>query len=385
MRSTRPQETHSTHTQHKAQRRTTARTNTPRHDRHSTGHTAQGKTTKDSAGKHRTTGQWTALEGTTQQATAPNERNNTRRQGKAQRRVGQRAATRRSTKRGNTAQHSTRNRRPKQESTPHREKRSTTTQPETRHTTQQPNSTAQHKKKSTRRVEVREANKTNNGGGGAEKAVKKRGGGQRGKAGWKETSTKQAGRKEKHGKKSGGQGWGGHGAQRSRTPRAGNQRKTETPGVRGEEKKKEGKQKDKKGETPARRWPSKAEGKATTGKVRRTRTRPGGPPALPGQGKRAHTHTHTGPGRDVLLPGRSRRPNKTAPVHRPSPPSKDGRYGKPDASVTGSAHPNPPQRKHPRTDTGGTRQRQPHCRVPNGYDAQRAHCPCLGRGQWQAE
>ena len=34
--------------------------------------------------------------------------------------------------------------------------------------------------------------------------------------------------------------------------------------------------------------------------------------------------------------GRCRRPHETAPVHRPSPPSNDGRYGKPDASVTGS-------------------------------------------------
>ena len=36
----------------------------------------------------------------------------------------------------------------------------------------------------------------------------------------------------------------------------------------------------------------------------------------------------------------TRRPHKTAPVHRPSPPSNDGRYGKPHALVTGSAHAN---------------------------------------------
>ena len=73
------QHTHCTHTQQKAQRRTTRRTNTPRQKRHSTEHTARGKTTKHSAGKHRNKGRRTAPEGTRQQATVPKERNNTSR------------------------------------------------------------------------------------------------------------------------------------------------------------------------------------------------------------------------------------------------------------------------------------------------------------------
>ena len=68
-------------------------------------------------------------------------------------------------------------------------------------------------------------------------------------------------------------------------------------------------------------------------KVRRTKARPGGRPARPGQ-ESTHTHTRRGPGRK----GRCRRPHETAPVHRPSPPSTDGGYGKPDALATGSTH-----------------------------------------------
>ena len=62
----------------------------------------------------------------------------------------------------------------------------------------------------------------------------------------------------------------------------------------------------------------------------------------------------------------TRRPQETAPVHRQSPPSKDGRYGKPDASVTGSTHAKPPQRTQPKTKDGGTRQGQPHRRARTG-------------------
>ena len=76
-------------------------------------------------------------------------------------------------------------------------------------------------------------------------------------------------------------------------------------------------------------------------KVRRTRTRPGGRPARPGQDGRAHAHAHgTRACRPPTRKGRCRRPHEAAPVHRPSPPSNDGRYGKPDASVTGSTHAN---------------------------------------------
>ena len=64
---------------------------------------------------------------------------------------------------------------------------------------------------------------------------------------------------------------------------------------------------------------------------------------------------------------------------------KDGRYGQPDASVTGSTHTKPPQRTQPKTEAGGTRQGQPHRGAPNEYDAERAPRPCLGRGQRQAQ
>ena len=75
--------------------------------------------------------------------------------------------------------------------------------------------------------------------------------------------------------------------------------------------------------------------------MRRTRTRPGGRPARPSQDGQAHAHTHgTRAWRPQTRKGRCWRPHETAPVHRLSPPSKDGRYGKPDASVTGSTHAN---------------------------------------------
>ena len=75
--------------------------------------------------------------------------------------------------------------------------------------------------------------------------------------------------------------------------------------------------------------------------MRRTRTRPGGRPARPGQEEQAHAHTHgTQAWRHPPRKGRCRHPHETAPVHRPSPPSNDGPCGKPDASVTGSTHAN---------------------------------------------
>ena len=111
---------------------------------------------------------------------------------------------------------------------------------------------------------------------------------------------------------------------------------------------------------------------------RRTRTRPGGQPARPGQDGRAHTHTHgTRAWRRPTRKGRCRRPHKTAPVHQPSHPSIDGRYEKPDVSVTGSRHAKPPQRAQPKTDARETRQGQPHHGAPNGYDAEGAPRPCL--------
>ena len=45
----------------------------------------------------------------------------------------------------------------------------------------------------------------------------------------------------------------------------------------------------------------------------------------------------------------------------------------------------PPQRRQPKTNAGGTRQGQPHRGAPNGYDAERAQHPRLGGGQRQAQ
>ena len=50
----------------------------------------------------------------------------------------------------------------------------------------------------------------------------------------------------------------------------------------------------------------------------------------------------------------------TSHMHQPSPPSKDGENRKLDSSVIRSTHAELPQRKQPPTDTGGTRQGQPH-------------------------
>ena len=89
-------------------------------------------------------------------------------------------------------------------------------------------------------------------------------------------------------------------------------------------------------------------------KVRRTRTRPGGRPARPGQDGRAHAHTHGTPAwRPPTRKGRCQRPHKTALVHWPRPPSKDGRYGKPEALVTGSTHANNRRARSPRPTPEG--------------------------------
>ena len=89
-------------------------------------------------------------------------------------------------------------------------------------------------------------------------------------------------------------------------------------------------------------------------KVRRTRTRPRGRLARPGQDRRAHAHTHgTRAWCPLTRKGRCRRPHETAPVHRPSPLSTDGRYGKPDTSVTGSTHANHRSARSPRPTPEG--------------------------------
>ena len=88
--------------------------------------------------------------------------------------------------------------------------------------------------------------------------------------------------------------------------------------------------------------------------MRRTRTHPGGRPARPGQERRAHAHTHgTRAWRPPTRKGRCWRPHETDPVDRPSPPSNDGWYGKPDASVTGSTHANHRSARSPRPTPEG--------------------------------
>ena len=106
---------------------------------------------------------------------------------------------------------------------------------------------------------------------------------------------------------------------------------------------------------PAKRKDKAAKGKGEAhqnapGRLART-TRPG----------RTSTRTHA-LGRAWRPPtrkGRCRRPHETAPVHRPSPPSKDGRYGKPDASVTGSTHANHRSARSPRPAPEGPARDKP--------------------------
>ena len=90
-------------------------------------------------------------------------------------------------------------------------------------------------------------------------------------------------------------------------------------------------------------------------KVRRTKTRPGGRPAQPGQDGGAHAHTHwTRAWRPPTRKGRCRRPHEIAQVHRPSPPSNDRRYEKPETSVTGSTHGDHRRARSPRPTPEGT-------------------------------
>ena len=141
---------------------------------------------------------------------------------------------------------------------------------------------------------------------------------------------------------------------RSRTPGAGNQRKQETTGAHTHEQKKEGKQTNKNGQPQPGGGPPKQKDKTAEGEPRRTKMGPGGQPARRGQEKPVHAHTHGTPAwRLPTRKGRCRRPHETAPVHRPPPPSNDGRYGKPDTSVTGSTHANHRSARSPRTRPDG--------------------------------
>ena len=110
-------------------------------------------------------------------------------------------------------------------------------------------------------------------------------------------------------------------------------------------------------------------------------------PACPTRPRRVRTRTHTRDQawRPPIQKGWCGRPHKTAPVHRPSPPSKDGRYVKRDASVTGSAHGKTTAahaaQDRRRRDRPGTTP----SRGWNGYDAERALRCCLGSGLRQTQ
>ena len=157
-------------------------------------------------------------------------------------------------------------------------------------------------------------------------------------------------------------------------------------GKKKKKKKKKANKRPSKGQPQPRGGRAKQKDKAATKKVRCTTTRLGSRPARPGQQEHAQAHTHGTPvWRPPTRKGRCLRPHETAAVHRPSPPSNNGRYGKADASVTESTHAKPPQRTQPRTGARGTHQGQPHRGAPNGYDAERPQRPCLGGGQQQAQ
>ena len=181
---------------------------------------------------------------------------------------------------------------------------------------------------------------------------------------------------------------------RPRAPRAEKHKTPETAGARGERgrgkkgehKKTKQKNKPKHGQPQPGGGRTKKKDKTAKGKVRRTKTSPGGRTARPVQNEHRQAHTRgTRAWRPPTRKGRRRRPHETAPMQRPSPPTKDGRYGKPDPLMTGSTHGKPPQRTQPKTEAGGTRQGQPHHRALSGYDAEQVQRPCIGRGQRQAQ
>ena len=203
-----------------------------------------------------------------------------------------------------------------------------------------------------KKTKPRERNTTKEGGRGA------RGGEQKNK---RNGATKTQKKSKRRGVGEGGGGQNKTRAQRPRAPQAGEHKKPETAGVQATRSEKE---RNTARATPARREPSKAAGQNGQRKGQAHQNAPGGP-ALPTGPRRAGTRTHA---RDLgvaspIQKGRYQRPHETAPVHRLSPPSNDGWYGKPDASVTGSTHARPRQRTQPKTEAGGTRQGH-HSRRP---------------------
>ena len=110
--------------------------------------------------------------------------------------------------------------------------------------------------------------------------------------------------------------------------------------------------------------------------MRRTRTRPGGRPARPGQAKHAHAHMHgSRVWRPLTSKERCRRPHETAQVRRPSPLSNDGQYGKPDASVAGSTNANHRSARSPRPTPEGPARDNPIARPRTGTTRSEPNAP----------
>ena len=146
-----------------------------------------------------------------------------------------------------------------------------------------------------------------------------------------------------------------HKTRRPKAPRAGKHGTPETRGAQRGDEKKNGPRNNTSRATPARRGPSHQRATRTaTGKGEAHQNAPGRPARPTRPRKHAHAHTH---GTQAWHPPtqnrRCRRPPETAPVHRPSPPSKDGRYQKPDASVTGSTHAKHRRARSPRPTPEG--------------------------------
>ena len=112
--------------------------------------------------------------------------------------------------------------------------------------------------------------------------------------------------------------------------------------------------------------------------MRCTRTRPGCRPARPGQEGRAHAYPRgIRAWRPPTRKGRCWRPQETAPVHRLSPLSNDGLYGKPEASVTGSTHANHCSASSPRPTPEGPARDNPIAGPQTGTTRSKPSAPAL--------
>ena len=112
-----------------------------------------------------------------------------------------------------------------------------------------------------------------------------------------------------------------------------------------------------------------------------------GRPALPTQPRGAHTRTQA---RNTGLASSDPKGEVSASTRNsPGAPAEshvERRTVRETGRVSDRVHTSKlPQRTQPKNDAGRTRQGQPHLGAPNGYDAERAQRPCLGRGQRQAQ